>query len=68
MENIFAVSNKIIQTCNERNIHLGQMKLQKLLYFMQGWYLSLYDKPLFDEDFEAWECDLKGTSIMSFCK
>lgn len=30
------------------------LKLQKLLYFAQGHYLAKYDKPLFEEDFEAW--------------
>jgi len=31
------------------------MKLQKLVYFAQGWYLALYDRPLIDEQIEAWE-------------
>lgn len=31
------------------------MKLQKLAYFAQGWYLALLDKPLFADDFEAWK-------------
>jgi len=30
------------------------LKLQKLLYYSQAWYLALYGKPLFNEDFEAW--------------
>jgi uncharacterized phage-associated protein len=30
------------------------LKLQKLLYYVQGWHLALFDKPLFDEDFKAW--------------
>lgn len=33
---------------------LDQMKLQKLLYFAHAWYLAYFDKPLFEEDFEAW--------------
>jgi len=31
------------------------MKLQKLVYFAQGWYLALYQRPLIDEQIEAWE-------------
>ena len=31
------------------------MKLQKLLYFAQGWYLAIQDKPLFSETVEAWK-------------
>lgn len=30
------------------------LKLQKLLYYTQGWYLAINDKELFKEDFEAW--------------
>jgi len=30
------------------------LKLQKLLYYAQAWYLALYDAPLFDEGIEAW--------------
>jgi uncharacterized phage-associated protein len=29
-------------------------KLNRLLYYAQMWYLGLYDKPLFKDDFEAW--------------
>lgn len=29
-------------------------KLQKMLYFAQAWYLAIYDKELFPDDFEAW--------------
>ena len=31
------------------------LKLQKLLYYAQGFYLAVYDKPLFEEQIEAWE-------------
>jgi uncharacterized phage-associated protein len=30
------------------------MKLQKLLYYAQGWHLALYNKKLFREKFEKW--------------
>jgi uncharacterized phage-associated protein len=30
------------------------LKLQKLLYYAQGWYLAINDRELFKEDFEAW--------------
>lgn len=33
---------------------LSTMKLQKLCYYAQAWSLVWDDKPLFDEDFEAW--------------
>ena len=34
---------------------ISNMKLQKLLYFAQGHALAVLGKPLFDDDFEAWE-------------
>jgi len=33
---------------------ITHLKLQKLVYYAQAWALVLIDKPLFDEDFEAW--------------
>ena len=33
---------------------LTNLKLQKLLYYAQAWYLANYQKPLFDEPIEAW--------------
>ena len=30
------------------------LRLQKLLYFAQGWFLARYGKPLFDAPIEAW--------------
>lgn len=29
-------------------------RINKLLYFAQGWHLALKDSPLFDEEIEAW--------------
>ena len=33
---------------------LTNMKLNKLLYFAQGYYLQMYHKPLFSDEIEAW--------------
>ena len=33
---------------------ITHLKLQKLLYYAQAWSLALYDKALFEDDFEAW--------------
>lgn len=30
------------------------LKLQKLLYYAQGWTLAILNKKLFEEDFQAW--------------
>jgi len=31
------------------------LKLQKLLYYAQGFHLALFNKPLFDDKIEAWK-------------
>jgi len=33
---------------------IDQMKLQKLLFYAQAWFLATNDKPLFAEEVEAW--------------
>lgn len=33
---------------------ISNMKLQKMLYYQQGFHLALFDKELFAEDIEAW--------------
>lgn len=33
---------------------ISHLKLQKLVYYAQAWYLANFEKPLFDEEIEAW--------------
>ena len=33
---------------------ISNLKLQKLVYYAQGFHLALHYKPLFDEEIEAW--------------
>jgi uncharacterized phage-associated protein len=33
---------------------ISNLKLQKLLYYQQGFHLATFDTPLFEEDIEAW--------------
>ena len=33
---------------------ISHLKLQKLVYYAQGFHLAMFDKPLFDERVEAW--------------
>jgi uncharacterized phage-associated protein len=32
----------------------SQLKLQKLVYYSEGWHLAYFEHPLIDENFEAW--------------
>lgn len=39
---------------NEAGEPVTNLKLQKLVYYAQAWYLANFGKPLFDADFQAW--------------
>jgi uncharacterized phage-associated protein len=34
---------------------ISNLKLQKLLYYVQGFHLAMYNRPAFDEDIYAWQ-------------
>ena len=42
---------------------LTPLKLQKLLYLAQGWSFVWDDKPLFEEEFEAWQYGPVNTEV-----
>ncbi|WP_309232563.1 Panacea domain-containing protein [Cylindrospermum sp. FACHB-282] len=44
----------LAQTDEDAGDLISNLKLQKLLYYAQGFHLALYDKPLFSEPIEAW--------------
>ena len=49
------VAEYILWYCeNELNKPINNLRLQKTLYYIQGEYLRRYNKPLFDNDMEAW--------------
>lgn len=53
---VHAVADHVIVSAYNKNSFLCSAKLQRLLYFIQGWYLAFFDgQPLFDDDFEAWK-------------
>lgn len=39
----------------EQEDFITNLKLQKLLYYAQGFHLAMFDKPLFPEPIEAWQ-------------
>lgn len=50
-----AVANKFIDVAHKHGELLTPMKLQKLVYYAHGWYLSLKcGSPLINEKIEAW--------------
>lgn len=53
--NVIDIANKIVcSTDTERGDTISNLKLQKLLYYMQGYWLAFFNKPLFNEDIIAW--------------
>lgn len=44
----------ILCTDVEKGDTISNLKLQKLLYYLQGYWLVIFNKPLFEEDIEAW--------------
>jgi uncharacterized phage-associated protein len=50
-----AVANYFLNRAEEEGIGISPMKLQKLVYFAQGWHLAFTDLPLIDEKIECWK-------------
>ena len=55
MADAFDVANYFLNKVDEESGELiSNLKLQKLVYFAQGFHLAIYGKPLFKNDIEAW--------------
>ena len=54
MSKLMSVCNYIIGRCNELNIYIDLLKLQKLIYYCQSWSLAYGRGAIFPEHFEAW--------------
>ena len=70
MISILQAARYLVYLSNKKNNSiLTPLKLQKLLYLAQGWSYVWDDKPLFDEDFEAWQYGPVNTEVYyCFCK
>jgi len=44
-----------VQVLGEQSELLTNLKLQKLLYYEQGYHLAYFNTPLFEESIEAWQ-------------
>ncbi|WP_294629869.1 Panacea domain-containing protein [uncultured Bacteroides sp.] len=50
------IANKIIsKTDLEHGDTISNLKLQKMLYYQQGFHLAYFGTPLFDEEIVAWQ-------------
>jgi uncharacterized phage-associated protein len=50
-----AVANWFIEQNRIAPSDLTHLKIQKMLYFAQGWHLAYFDVPLFEDPIEAWK-------------
>jgi len=48
------VADFFLAFADDKGETITNLKLQKLVYYAQAWFLANYGKPLFDGDFEAW--------------
>lgn len=48
------VARYVINYSNKKGYAISNLKLQKILYFIQAKFLNENDSPCFDEDIEAW--------------
>lgn len=56
MHTALDIANFFIQLSNSiPDDYVDNLKLNKLLYFAQGWSLAINAEPLFKDDFEAWD-------------
>ena len=48
------IADFFLAKANSTGDQITNLKLQKLVYYAQAWFLANFHKPLFDEEFEAW--------------
>ena len=55
MYDVRDIANFTLDIADERKIKITNLALQKLLYFVHGWFYSIYNLPLIKNKFEAWK-------------
>lgn len=53
--NVSNISKYIISKCNYEKKIITNLYLQKILYYVQGYFLKKYNMLAFDSDIEAWQ-------------
>lgn len=48
------VANAFLERGQQDGVSISPLKLQKLMYYLHGWYLATQNEPLIGERFEAW--------------
>lgn len=53
MNNSKKIANYVISLCLENDFSISNLKLQKLLYYIQWWWLGIFKEKIIDCEFEA---------------
>jgi len=55
MYDVLLIAKYIIKYCNKSNLPISNLKLQKLLYFIQAAFLVEKEHTCFSDEIEAWD-------------
>lgn len=55
MYSVLDVCKYVIYYSNKKNYAISNLRLQKILYFIQAYFLRIKKKPCFKEPMEAWD-------------
>ena len=50
-----SVANLVLDIAGQKRIGVSNMAINKIVYFLHGWYLSKYGRPLVTAKIEAWQ-------------
>jgi uncharacterized phage-associated protein len=53
--NAYSIANHILWRANRDAKDISPLKLQKMMYFLHGWYLAITGDSLIDEGFIRWQ-------------
>lgn len=54
MQSAASIARYILRFFQQAGDPISNLKLQKLLYYCQGWHLAVRNEPLFQDRLEAW--------------
>ena len=66
--NAIDVTRKLLTLGKEEKIKISHLKLQKILYFSQGWHLFCFKREFFKEEIQAWDHGPVVKRIYDICK
>lgn len=49
------IADYVIEYCNDNGIEINNLKLQKIMYYLQAKFLVDLNEPLFDENLQKWK-------------